>query len=42
MVNYTASLRNYRKNACPPLPEDLRHGVAQNWRRCFDEWGYLT
>ena len=37
---YVDSLRSYRKNEFPPLPPDLRHRIAGEWRRCFEEWGY--
>jgi hypothetical protein len=39
---YADSQKGYRKNVFPELPPDLRRGVATEWRRCFDEWGYLT
>lgn len=40
LERYVASLVGYRKNTFPELPECLRSRIAQEWRRCFEEWGY--
>jgi omega-hydroxy-beta-dihydromenaquinone-9 sulfotransferase len=37
---YLASLTGYQKNVFPDLPADLRQRIGQEWRRCFEEWGY--
>jgi hypothetical protein len=37
---YLASLSGYRKNTFPELAPDVRHRIAGEWRRCFEEWGY--
>ena len=31
----------YRKNTFPELSAQERHRIAQEWRRCFDEWSTL-
>jgi omega-hydroxy-beta-dihydromenaquinone-9 sulfotransferase len=40
--DYTQSLKAYSKNSFPDLPADLRARLAQEWRRCFEQWGYVT
>jgi hypothetical protein len=40
LEHYVAGLTDYRKNTYEPLPTALRRRIAQEWRRCFDEWGY--
>ena len=37
---YVESLDGYRKNEFPELSVELRTRIAQEWRRCFEEWGY--
>ena len=37
---YVDSQRGYRKNVFAELAPDLRRRVAEEWRRCFEEWGY--
>ena len=37
---YLDSLAGYRKNEYADLPPELRRRVADEWRRCFAEWGY--
>ena len=37
---YLASIAGYRKNRFDELPEPLRHRIANDWGRSFDEWGY--
>lgn len=37
---YLAANAGYKKNALPELPVDLRKRVANEWRRCFEEWDY--
>jgi hypothetical protein len=39
---YADSLAGYQKNAFPDLPPQQRERVANEWRRCFDEWQYPT
>ena len=38
--DYVETLRGYRKNEYPPLPDRLRLRVAHEWRRCFEVWDY--
>jgi hypothetical protein len=37
---YVASLSGYRKNAHPPLSEQLSARIARDWVRSFEEWDY--
>lgn len=37
---YVESLVTYRKNVFPELAPETRRQVANEWRRCFAEWGY--
>jgi hypothetical protein len=37
---YLDSIAGYRKNEFPDLADDLRARIADEWRPCFDEWGY--
>jgi hypothetical protein len=37
---YLDSLAGYRKNEYAALPPELRCRIADEWRRCFAEWGY--
>jgi hypothetical protein len=37
---YLHSLRDYRKNTFPELASDVRRRIADDWGRCFEEWGY--
>jgi omega-hydroxy-beta-dihydromenaquinone-9 sulfotransferase len=37
---YVDSLSGYRKNVLPELAPDVRHRIAGEWGRCFEEWGY--
>ena len=39
---YVASLKSYRKNTFPQLPEEMRRRLAREWRQCFEAWGYTT
>lgn len=36
------SLSGYRKNTFPELAPEVRHRIADEWRRCFEEWGYAA
>ncbi len=36
------SLAGYKKNAFLELTLTERDRVATEWRRCFDEWGYIV
>jgi hypothetical protein len=40
--NYLNSIADYKKNALPELPDQLRCHVHREWKRCFDEWGYAA
>lgn len=40
LTRYAASLAGYKKNAFPELPAELRSRIANEWERCFTEWGY--
>jgi hypothetical protein len=40
LKRYVESLGGYRKNQFPGLSVELKSRIAQEWRRCFDEWGY--
>jgi omega-hydroxy-beta-dihydromenaquinone-9 sulfotransferase len=42
LERYVASLTDYKKNAFPELPDELRQRIAREWRRSFEEWGYAT
>ena len=42
LERYVRSIAGYRKNQFPDLPEALRARIADEWRVCFDEWGYAT
>jgi omega-hydroxy-beta-dihydromenaquinone-9 sulfotransferase len=37
---YVDSIAGYTKNTFPSLPADLRRRIANEWRPCFEEWGY--
>jgi hypothetical protein len=37
---YADSLQGYRKNQYDELPSQLRHAVARQWRRSFEQWDY--
>jgi hypothetical protein len=37
---YVDSIAGYRKNASPPLSDELRRRIVAEWRPCFEEWGY--
>lgn len=39
---YVESLSDYKKNTLPELAPDLRERIAEEWRRCFEAWGYAT
>jgi hypothetical protein len=40
LESYLASIAGYRKNRPDDLPEPLRHRIAHEWGRSFDEWSY--
>jgi hypothetical protein len=40
LQRYVKSLSGYQKNTFPELSPDLRTRIAQQWRRCFEEWRY--
>jgi hypothetical protein len=37
---YIDSIAGYQKNKFPELSPVLRKRIADEWRRCFEEWGY--
>jgi hypothetical protein len=37
---YVTGLAGYKKNVFDEMPDDLRRRIAEQWRRCFEEWGY--
>ncbi|MCU0490105.1 MAG: sulfotransferase [Chloroflexaceae bacterium] len=37
---YVASRSGYQKNQHQPLAQPLREQIAQQWRQCFEAWGY--
>jgi hypothetical protein len=37
LEGYLASIAGYRKNRHDELPEPLRHRIADEWGRSFDE-----
>jgi len=37
---YVDSVAGYKKNMFPELSLALRNRIADEWRRCFEEWGY--
>jgi len=39
---FVASNADYQKNITRPLPDDVRHRVAERWGRNFEIWGYPT
>ncbi len=39
---YVGSLRGYRKNRYASIQEPLRRRIAEEWRFCFDNWGYAV
>jgi hypothetical protein len=40
LESYLVTIAGYRKNRLDELPEPLRHRIADEWGRSFDEWGY--
>jgi LPS sulfotransferase NodH len=40
LEDYLVTIAGYRKNRLDELPEPLRHRIAREWGRSFDEWGY--
>ncbi|HZN67343.1 MAG TPA: hypothetical protein VFB66_18795, partial [Tepidisphaeraceae bacterium] len=40
LERYLEGVRGYRKNEFPELPSALRRRLAEEWRMCFEEWGY--
>ena len=41
LEGYLGSIAGYRKNRHADLSEPLRHRIADEWGRSFDEWGYV-
>lgn len=42
LTDYVAGLADYKKNKHIELDPVLKHRISQEWRRCFEEWGYAT
>jgi hypothetical protein len=40
VTNYLSSIAGYRKTEHAELCGALRHRIAREWGRCFEEWGY--
>ena len=40
LEDYLGTIAGYRKNRHAGLAEPLRHRIAHDWGRSFDEWGY--
>jgi hypothetical protein len=40
LKRYVKSLGGYKKNQFPEPSVELKTRIAQEWRRCFEEWGY--
>ncbi|HVX10582.1 MAG TPA: sulfotransferase [Pirellulales bacterium] len=40
LETYLSSITDYSKNRHQELAEPLRRRIADEWGRCFDEWGY--
>ena len=40
LQSYVDSIADYRKNAFPDLPSDVRQRISREWQRSFEEWGY--
>jgi hypothetical protein len=40
LQKYVHSLAGYQKNTFQDLHPDLKTHLRQQWRKCFDEWGY--
>jgi hypothetical protein len=38
--NDLKSIAGYRQTDHPELPGPLRHPIAREWGRYFEEWGY--
>jgi hypothetical protein len=42
LEHYVQSVRGYQKNEFPDLSEALRRRIADEWRPCFEQWGYVV
>jgi hypothetical protein len=40
LQEYLESIGGYERNTHPELAGPVRLRIRQDWRRCFDEWGY--
>ncbi len=40
LERYVQSMKSYQKNVHAPLPPELRERIADQWRKCFEAWGY--
>jgi hypothetical protein len=38
--HYVSSQTDYQKNAYPVIPPETKARIANEWRRCFEEWNY--
>ena len=39
---YVGRVDGYRKNQFPEISADLRRRIAEEWRFCFEHWGYAV
>jgi hypothetical protein len=39
---YVQSLAGYKKNTFTEMAAGVRGRIAREWRRCFEEWGYVN
>jgi hypothetical protein len=42
LATYLSTLAGYRKNQLPELSPELRKRLYEEWRPCFEEWGYAA
>ena len=40
LQKYADSLKHYQRNEYTELPTQLRHTIANSWKRSFETWGY--
>lgn len=40
LESYVSSIADYQKNRFSELSPELRQRIADEWGKCFDEWGY--
>ena len=42
LERYVDGIRGYKKNEFPEMPVALRRRIADEWRLCFEQWGYAS